>query len=259
MNGVPGNIQFYNPYLDSHVLDLEVAPITRISRPDENELIFSLVRHVAFMDDGSWMATIDSRDDNVTTPELYLKFWAWDPDAQSYILKTRVDYPHSAEITSLSFRHGSDSDVLMAITASADKTFKIWHLTNDLGRHHASSEASWACRSVGFYRDNTPTVTSFSQDGSMLAVAFGQVLTIWDPIANNIQGTLALPPQQCHIQRLAFLGSTPFVAAVTKSHLYVWNLLTCTGKRKEYLDENFYMHLLTRLYFKSVVELQYVD
>ncbi|KAG2174669.1 hypothetical protein INT44_006933 [Umbelopsis vinacea] len=228
MNGVPGNIQFYNPYLDSHVLDLEVAPITRISRPDENELIFSLVRHVAFMDDGSWMATIDSRDDNVTTPELYLKFWSWDPDAQSYILKTRVDYPHSAEITSLSFRHGSDSDVLMAITASADKTFKIWHLTNDLGRHHPSSEASWACRSVGFYRDNTPTVTSFSQDGSMLAVAFGQVLTIWDPIANNIQGTLALPPQQCHIQRLAFLGSTPFIAAVTKSHLYVWNLLTCT-------------------------------
>lgn len=227
---MPGNIQFYNPYLDSHVLDLEVVPITRISRPEEHDLVHSLVRHVAFMDNGSWMATVDSRDDNVTSPELYLKFWAWNPDGQSYTLNTRVDYPHTDEITSLAFKHGSDDDLPMAITTSADKTFKIWHLTNDLGRHHGSNETAWACRSVGFYRENIPTVATFSEDGSMLAVAFGQILTIWDPITNTIQGSLALPPQQCHIQRLAFLGSTPFVAATTKSHLYVWNLLTCTGK-----------------------------
>jgi NET1-associated nuclear protein 1 (U3 small nucleolar RNA-associated protein 17) len=232
LNGVPGSIQFYNPYLDSHVLDLEIVPMTRISRADENELVHSLVRHVAFMDDGSWMATVDSRDDKITTPELYLKFWAWDPNSQSYILKTRVDYPHSAAITSLSFRRGTNDDLPMAITTSEDKKFKIWHLTSELGRHHTSDETAWTCRAVGFYRENIPTTANFSDDGSMLAVAFGQVLTIWDPSSNTIQGTLTLPPQQCHIHKVAFLGNTPFIAVTTATHLYVWNLLTCTGKSR---------------------------
>lgn len=242
LNGVPGSVQFYNPYLDSHVLDLEIVPMTRISRADENELVHSLVRHVAFMDDGSWMATVDSRDDKITTPELYLKFWAWDPNSQSYILKTRVDYPHSATITSLSFRRGTNDDMPMAITTSEDKKFKIWHLTSELGRHHTADETAWSCRSVGFYRENIPTAACFSDDGSMLAVAFGHILTIWDPTSNTIQGTLTLPPQPCHIQRVAFLGSTPFIAVTTASHLYVWNLLTCTGKSHELFVSHARMH-----------------
>lgn len=254
LNGVPGSVQFYNPYLDSHVLDLEIVPLTRISRADENELVHSLVRHVAFMDDGSWMATVDSRDDSITTPELYLKFWAWDPNSQSYILKTRVDYPHSATITSLSFRRGTNDDLPMAITTSEDKKFKIWHLTSELGRHHTADETAWSCRSVGFYRENIPTAACFSDDGSMLAVAFGQILTIWDPNSNTIQGTLTLPPQQCHIRRVAFLGSTPFIAVTTASHLYVWNLLTCTGKLHEF-RQPFSQILLTKALDSSMVEL----
>ncbi|GAA5807850.1 hypothetical protein MFLAVUS_001229 [Mucor flavus] len=226
LNGVQGSIQFYNANADSHVMDLEVVPMNRIVRAGEKEIVHAHVSHVAFLKSGEWMATVDTRDDNVTTPELFLKFWRWDPDTQAYKLHTRVDYPHSKPITSLTFNPVS-SQGPMAITTSKDKTFKVWNLSTDLGRNYQSGEAAWMCRSVGVYRDSSPTTATFSEDGSILAVAFGQIITLWDPYLNSIQSVLAQPNPQ-NIDKLYFLGGNcPFLIAKTKTHLYVWNMLTC--------------------------------
>lgn len=231
LNGVQGSIQFYDANADKHVMDLEVVPMNRISRTSvEKEIIHAHVAHVAFLKSGEWMATVDMRDDKVTTPELFLKFWRWNPDTQAYKLHTRVDYPHAKPITSLIFNPVSAKGP-MAITTSEDKTFKVWHLNTELnvtsGNRQPQADSAWVCRSVGVYRDSNPTTAAFSEDGSILAVAFGQLITLWDPYLNSIQSVLAQPNKQAVI-KLSFLGDQcPFMVAKTKNHLYVWNLLTC--------------------------------
>lgn len=226
LNGVQGSIQFYDANADSHVMDLEVVPMNRVVRAGEKEIIHAHVAHVAFLKSGEWMATVDMRDDKVTTPELFLKFWRWDPDTQAYKLHTRVDYPHTKPITSLTFNPVSRQGP-MAITTSEDKTFKVWNLSTDLGRNYQNNEAAWVCRSVGVYRDSVPSTATFSEDGSILAVAFGQVTTIWDPYLNSIQAVLAQPNPE-NIEKLSFLGDNcPYLIAKSKTHLYVWNMLTC--------------------------------
>ncbi|KAG1180586.1 hypothetical protein G6F70_000578 [Rhizopus microsporus] len=222
MNGVPGSIQFYDVNADSHIMDLEVVPMNRVVRAGEKEIVNAHVMHVAFLPSGEWMATVDMRDDKVTTPELFLKFWRWDPDTQAYKLHTRVDYPHTEPITSLVFNPVSRRGP-MAITTSKDKSFKVWNLNAS----QSNTEAVWMCRSVGVYRDSEAKTAAFSEDGSVLAVAFDQIITLWDPYLNSIQAVLAQPNPES-IEKLSFLGDNcPFMIAITKSHLYVWNLLTC--------------------------------
>ena len=43
---------------------------------------------------------------------------------------------------------------------------------------------SWSCTSVGFYRQKPAGDVAFSEDGSVLAVAFKDVVTLWDPEYN---------------------------------------------------------------------------
>ncbi|RUS25040.1 WD40-repeat-containing domain protein [Jimgerdemannia flammicorona] len=231
LNGVPGTLQFYNAYTDRHVLELEVTPRNKASRTDDKEIVQPHVDLVAFWGRGEWMATVDSRDDGETTPELYLKFWRWDPDAQSYTLNTRVDAPHAVPITSLAFHPvpSGRNACPLAITTSKDKTFKIWHLVTQPGAGQNEYDVAWACRSIGVYRDYVPHHAAFSDDGSILAVAYGQIVTLWDPYTNTFQGVLVHPPEHRVVKRIEFLGgNSTFLVSVTRDHLYVWNLLTCT-------------------------------
>ncbi len=48
----------------------------------------------------------------------------------------------------------------------------------------------WNCESVGFYRNHPGGCADFSEDGSLLAVAFSEVLTIWDADTNGLRHTL---------------------------------------------------------------------
>ncbi|KAF9432034.1 hypothetical protein BGZ76_011388 [Entomortierella beljakovae] len=231
LNGLPGTLQFYDPLKEQHIMELEITPRNKVSRTDEKEIIAPRVLHVAFSSDKAarWMATVDGRDDNETTPELYLKFWEYDDDAHTYVLNTRVDAPHSKEITSCVFNPRIGGQAPMAVTTSLDGTFKVWELTHQgETRRGIEAERAWSCRSTGFYRDMVPQCAGFSSDGSLLAVAYGQIITLWNPYLNTLQGVLTQPPENRPVKQLVFIKDSPFLIAITKDHLYSWNLLTCS-------------------------------
>ncbi|KAG0315602.1 hypothetical protein BGZ99_007355 [Dissophora globulifera] len=231
LNGMPGTLQFYDPIKEQHIMELEITPRNKVSRTDDKEIIPPRVMHCAFSSDkaGRWMATVDGRDDHETTPELYLKFWQYDDDTRTYILNTRVDAPHSKEITSCIFNPREGDHAPMVVTTSLDGTFKVWELTQQgEARRGIEAELAWNCRSTGFYRDMDPTCAGFSSDGSLLAVAYGQIITLWNPYLNTLQGVLTQPPENRPIRHLTFLKNTPFLIAATRDHLYSWNLLTCS-------------------------------
>ncbi|KAF9953677.1 hypothetical protein BGZ65_004522, partial [Modicella reniformis] len=120
LNGMAGTLQFYDPIQEQHIMELEITPRNKVSRTDEKDIIPPQVMHCAFSKDkaGRWMVTVDGRDDHETTPELYLKFWEYDDDARTYVLNTRVDAPHTKEITSCIFNPREDNQAPMVVTTS---------------------------------------------------------------------------------------------------------------------------------------------
>ncbi|CAG8725295.1 1481_t:CDS:10, partial [Acaulospora morrowiae] len=219
LNGIPGTIQFYNAYTDRHVMEFEVSSRNLVSRTFKKEVTYHHVCHVAFSSNGNWMATIDSRDDGETTPELYLKFWQFDSSSQTYVLNTRVDRPHLRSIVSLSYQHGSGDSYPIFVTTGLDNKFKVWRI---------NTENKKSKNSEGSYRQYTPSTAAFSHDGSILAIAYGSIVTLWDSRLNVVNCVLPIIPNNEMVNHLVFTKNAPFLVAATKKHLYVWNLLTCT-------------------------------
>ncbi|KAF9292637.1 hypothetical protein BGZ68_000041 [Mortierella alpina] len=231
LNGLPGTLQFFDPIKEQHIMELEITPRNKVSRTDEKEIIPPQVMHCAFSSDKAarWMVTVDGRDDHETTPELFIKFWEYDDDTRNYVLNTRVDAPHSKAITSCVFNPRVGNQAPMVVTTSMDGTFKVWELTHQgEARRGIEAERAWSCRSTGFYRDMVPHCAGFASDGSLLAVAYGQIITLWNPYLNTLQGVLTQPPENRPVKHLTFLKNSPFLIAATKDHLYSWNLLTCS-------------------------------
>lgn len=57
----------------------------------------------------------------------------------------------------------------------------------------AGPKSMWTCCRVGFYRDLPVAAINFSPDGSLLAVSFESILTLWDPASCQLMGTLSQP------------------------------------------------------------------
>ncbi|XP_038079160.1 WD repeat-containing protein 75-like [Patiria miniata] len=233
-NGMVGQLQFYQLEEDRLLFSLDITGENYISPADlGHPLMHTEVEKVTFDLRGEWMATVERRDDKQTSPEMRLKFWQFDKLKQSFVLNTVISEPHTGRISCLSFRPSSSSvshDMYepMAVTAGDDGKFKLWALANDDDSH--SKNRSWGCDSVGFFREDMPRCACFSSDGSLLVVAFGHVVTIWDPDVNVLKKTLCHGTKDHLIEHMAFgHGSASHcLVSASSSVLNVWSLLTCS-------------------------------
>lgn len=227
----PGDLQFYLPQTDHPIFFLDVVKENYIApRSFKEYLVFTKIDHVAFNDDGSWLATVERRNDKENALELRLKFWEYKKDVKSYVPNTCVDPPHDDKVEALHFQPQQRNSSLghLAVTASRDGKFKIWLLAEEQvieGKKYA-----WSCRSVGYYGDTPCQDAAFSQDGSLLAVAYSQTITLWTPETNELRKTLTLPYPDEKISSIKFgaNGSSQYLISTTKKFLNVWNLLNCS-------------------------------
>jgi NET1-associated nuclear protein 1 (U3 small nucleolar RNA-associated protein 17) len=192
------------------------------------ETIHSNVALAAFSSDGNWMATVDERDDGQFQPEVFLKFWNWDQG--SWCVNTRVDMPHKGRVKSMAMV-GSGKTGAMAVTCGTDNKFKIWELVNsDDGERMLLLSSyfmvdAWSCRSIGGYKNLPASCVAFSPDGSIMAISYGQVVTLWDPSTSTLVRVLTYPADG--VVRVEFSGKGAFLYARSPSRIYTWNLLTC--------------------------------
>ena len=56
------------------------------------------------------------------------------------------------------------------------------------------------CKFSGYYRYSPAITAAYSDDGSLLCVGFGSVLTIWDPDTNVLLQTLAGQKDKSDVQ-----------------------------------------------------------
>ncbi|CAM9603683.1 unnamed protein product [Lampetra fluviatilis] len=225
LNGKPGCLQFYSLGTDELLYDLDIVQQEHIF---QRGLVQTELHKAAFDTLGDWLATVEQRAGGLNAePEIQLKFWAFDVQQQSFVLNTTVAAPHDLDITAVCFRRqrpGRETESTL-VTCSLDGRFKVWTLARD---PEAAGGVNWSCDFVGSFRKLPATTCCFSEDGSVLAVAFGSVVTLWEPECWEMRATFCQPPGG--IRQLCFGNKNSckyLVGATDTGFLHVWNLLSC--------------------------------
>eukprot|EP00033_Pygsuia_biforma_P001313 GCRY01001487.1.p1 GENE.GCRY01001487.1~~GCRY01001487.1.p1 ORF type:complete len:887 (-),score=253.42 GCRY01001487.1:150-2810(-) len=214
VNGGPGALQFYDVVNDRHVRHLQVAPVPPIIQSSEKDVQSAHVELVAFSPTGEDFVTVDARPNTFKSGGHTLRFWNRRPDG-SFVQMTTVDMAHKSPISSLLY-HPTKPYV---ITVGRDSYFKVWEKVSE------GSQGRWVCRSTATFRSYTPTCACFSRDGTVLAIAYGQVITFWDIEATQLLYTLSYPPPSDPFTTLAFFAG-PYLLAATARFVLCWNVLS---------------------------------
>eukprot|EP00123_Amoebidium_parasiticum_P010104 comp19891_c0_seq1/m.24091 comp19891_c0_seq1/g.24091 ORF comp19891_c0_seq1/g.24091 comp19891_c0_seq1/m.24091 type:complete len:873 (-) comp19891_c0_seq1:315-2933(-) len=210
-------LQMYDLLSDRHVADLAVGPHMYVARKEGTEASTIHVDHVAYAADGQALVTGERKVSPEGRVEVRVRFWAYSPDQQRYIQTTCADAAHSKPLTSVS----ASSREGVAASTSLDGTFKLW-VFNDT----KEGSSWWDCAATGTFRSLPATASDFSHDGSLLAVAFEQTVTLWAPSTGALAGTLNQGNQAGSVTSLVFVPGTAYLAAATQNTVTVWNLLT---------------------------------
>ncbi|KAL3140577.1 hypothetical protein ABBQ32_005152 [Trebouxia sp. C0010 RCD-2024] len=234
-------LQFWDAARDRHVAKLQVAPRNTIRVSQQQGELSGMrlephVSHVAFSNDGLVMATVDVRPNagSLGSDEQTLRFWDWTEagnslaspqDAPMYSMNTYLDDPHRGGCVSSLAYHPSRN---MAATTGSSGDVKIWVQQGSSSRGTA---AHWRCQSVGSHTGGAMSAAAFSSDGSLLAAATGDQVTLWDPYSSAIISCLASPPanKASPLQKLCFVPNSPYLVGYTMGanpSLIAWNLIT---------------------------------
>lgn len=213
-------IQFYSLFDDTEISEVQICE--RNHQPSDDIMV--VVNLVALSHDGSLMSTVETRlaEDGVGGL-VCLKFWASDSQKKDLKLSTIVYEPHrDAAISAIAFRPG----LKMVVSSSYGGNFKIWVQNNmTQGKSGVHEYSGWVCHSVGSYKGKSMTASTFSADGSILAVAAETVITLWDPDRNYlvaVVGETYMP-----IVNLAFVGKSEYIVSTShgsKPQLSLWSL-----------------------------------
>ncbi|OQR96978.1 hypothetical protein ACHHYP_12857 [Achlya hypogyna] len=201
-----GNVQLYHPLQDRVLSTVALTERNQVSRTFNEAPTRTYATQIAFSPATRTMATV-----TVTEGESALRFWTRKGDG-SFAVNTDVDAPHGPDHTVTAM---AAHDKLV-VTADDQGEFRVW-ARGDGG--------VWGCQSLSQYRRASVGAVAFSDDGSLLAVAYGPLVTLWDPATNALRSVLAYPKDD--VLDVAFTGaSSPFLVARTASGVYVWSLLT---------------------------------
>ncbi|CAH0515750.1 unnamed protein product [Peronospora belbahrii] len=221
MNGSSGAgvLQFYEPFTDRVLQTLLLSERNQVTRTDDEVLPTLLASHTCFSSCGGALVTLHAPTTMKECNEQSLRFWTRHVDG-SFFVNTAVDAPHDrARVTSVVFSPTVDSDCV--VTADDEGDFKVWQKSVA-----ETGGASWHCQSVVRFRDEPITAVGFARDGSLLAVAYGNKLTIWDVTTRSLRRVLPSADGQ-KINQIVFPGiNSPFVVVVTASQVQVWSLLS---------------------------------
>jgi len=173
----------------------------------------SEVERLAVAEGGGVLATLDCQWSAV--PRTTLRLWTFDPTVDNYTLNTQVDSPHLSSVRHLSFQPSAASPLLLSV--GSDRRAKLW----------ARRGVSWTCVSALQLRGLAAEAGGWSDDGTLLAVSFGHLVTLWDT-ASRLRSSLAVEGATETVTSLAF-GRGPsarLLFAATAGRLTTWDLVT---------------------------------
>lgn len=224
LNGKPGHLQFYSLQGDKQLYNLDIIQQEYIN---DDGLIQIELTKAAFDCSGTWLATVEQRQEDETEFELQLKLWTYSKKTQGFVLNTKITMPHDHPITALRFNNAENHEKPTLVTASRDGHFKVWVLADDSDIYKKA--IGWTCDFVGSYHKYQATNCCFSEDGSLLAVSFEEIVTIWDSETWELKCTFC--QRAGKIRHLCFgrMTCSKYLLGTTENAiLCCWNLLSCS-------------------------------
>ncbi|KMY91274.1 uncharacterized protein LOC6733035 [Drosophila simulans] len=227
LNGRSGHLQFYSAYTKSLLYNLRVVD-TNVHNEEANHIIYNTrITRAAF--NINWMATGEVYNDLVNLAEVRLKFWNYNERLQSYILNTEIELPHENGFKAIIFSNQFQVDNLRCATAGEDNVVKVWGITDSENIYKRGT--MWSCLAQTSYRNLPIGSLCFSQDGSLLAVGYGNTLVLYDARNPRLPlQTLSCPPGLDGVISKAQLrlAQTPLNGArkeFTQQRQQLWTLL----------------------------------
>ncbi|SPP82137.1 WD repeat-containing protein 75 [Drosophila guanche] len=176
LNGRGGHLQFYSAYTKNLLYNLRVVDNNIHSHEDGLIVYNTRVTRAAF--NINWMATGEVYNDLENFSEVRLKFWEYNEKLQSYILNTEINLPHEQGFKDIIFSNQFQVDNLRCATAGEDNVIKVWGITDSENIYRRG--IMWSCLAQTSYRNLPIGAICFSQDGSLLAVGYGNILALYD-------------------------------------------------------------------------------
>ena len=206
-NGAAGKLQALDPYSCTIRWTHDVVEHARVSRTEKfTEIYAPCVLYFEFfktLRGDVYLATVDSRRGEDRFSLVYaLKFWLFDRNKSKYALSAQVENPHGHNaVTSLKFvpETSQNSRSNYAVTTAEDGSVKLWNVSLDEQRC-----AAWTCAYTFRHKDSAVIDVALSLDGSVLALAQGNVVTLWDPITVSLKASVSAPTAEV-ITYTAFL------------------------------------------------------
>jgi WD40 repeat protein len=258
-------VQVYNVLRGEHVGFLPIVPknIVHVAAKGSESLSVPRQPNVEFAcmnRNADLMATLDSQDlfedstvESQMTRTEVLRFWHRNEKEGRFDIVARVDRPHghSSRVRAIEF-HPS---LPVLATASQSGDFKLWRMAStgvDV------RPLTWRCEAAAEHRGLPCGSLAFSSDGSLLAVAIANTISLWhlqqlhvggtnENKIDSVQGafsdgsvvegsprsldvqslhTFVHPPADEHIRDVKFMGDVdPFIVAITQHGVYVWHVL----------------------------------
>eukprot|EP01112_Ceratiomyxa_fruticulosa_P003127 TRINITY_DN13514_c0_g1_i1.p1 TRINITY_DN13514_c0_g1~~TRINITY_DN13514_c0_g1_i1.p1 ORF type:complete len:795 (-),score=182.38 TRINITY_DN13514_c0_g1_i1:48-2249(-) len=210
ISGNAGEIQLYDPIHEAHVLNVPIGTYSNIVQGAYGPVGLCHVHSVCFSEDGSNMASIDWRPHN-DDQEITLKFW--DRNQTTFSINTVVDNPHASKVNGLLYHPKQD----LVLSFSEDGKFKLW------GKIDVKESKAWICKLISSYQNLIPKAAAFSKDGSVIAIAFNENITLWD--STNLQFKQTLSFTNDEILGLSFV-SDAILVSYTQNGLYVCDVVS---------------------------------
>lgn len=224
LNGKPGHLQFYSLQSDKQLYNLDIVQQEYIN---DDYLIQIELTKAAFGCSGNWLATVEQRQENETELELQMKLWTYNKKTHGFVLNTKITMPHDDHITALCFSNAENYGKPTLVTASKDGHFKVWILTDDSDIYKKA--VGWTCDFVGSYHKYQATNCCFSEDGSLLAVSFEEIVTIWDSETWELKCTFCQRAGKIRYLSFGRLTCSKYLLGTTENGiLCCWNLLSCS-------------------------------
>lgn len=189
MNGRIGHLQFFSTKTMTLLFNVDISMRNVVPRTKNRNIFSTQVTHVAFS--LTWMATVESWNDKIHSPESRLKFWKFIEARQTYSLHTQIEQAHVKEIIALEFAGKEDSNGSICATAGLDRVIKIWSLEES--ENVKNAKMIWMCIEELTYKNLPVRALGFSEDSSLLAVGFGNILCVWDTLSFKMKCALSAP------------------------------------------------------------------
>jgi len=156
-----------------------------------------------------------------------LKFW--DASNSTYECNFSITCPHTTPITSMSF-HPTSSILL----TTSELDFKLWKKQNmeSVDSITKIQKSYWTCVNQGSYKDMKSTSCSFSSDGSIFAIGFENLVTLWKSTNSTLIEVITYPSDHI-VSDVTFVPGTNYLLVNYKDKSAVlWNLETLSPVRK---------------------------